>query len=147
MKYLISIFIMLSLCINLFGQKQNSEDNTKKVMSQLNSIGVDNNPLLNDYESAYINIIFKKSRKDFDFKDKKVGFITGSSGKTISNKKNYFNMQKKSLVNKNFPCDNGVLYIFNETQKKESGGYDAAIVYWSKVLIPAKDVVKRLKDK
>lgn len=138
---------MLSLGINWFGQEQNSEDDTKKVMNQLNSIGVDNNPLLNDYESAYINMILKKSRKGFDFKDKKVGFITGSSGKTISNKKNYFNMQKKSLENKNVPCDNGILYIFDENQKKESGGYDAAIVFWSKVLIPTKDVVKRLKDK
>ena len=56
-------------------------------------------------------------------------------------------MQKKSLENKNVPCDNGILYIFDENQKKESGGYDAAIVFWSKVLIPTKDVVKRLKDK
>lgn len=146
MKNLISIFIMLSLSINLFGQVQSSGDNTK-VLNQLKNIGVDNSPLLNDYESAYINMILKKSRKGFDFKDKKVGFITGSSGKTISNKENYFNMQKKSLENKNVACDNGVLYIFDENQKKESGGYDAAIVYWSKVLIPTKDVVKRLKNK
>lgn len=137
---------MLSLSINLFGQVQNSGDNTI-VLNQLKNIGVDNNPLLNDYESAYINMILKKSRKGFDFKDKKVGFITGSSGKTISNKQNYFNMQKKSLADKNIPCDNGILYIFDENQKKESGGYDAAIVYWSKVLIPAKDIVKRLKNK
>jgi hypothetical protein len=54
-------------------------------------------------------------------------------------------MQKKHFVDEKHPCDNGTLYIFDETQKKESGGYDAAIVYWSKCLIPIQDVVKRLK--
>jgi hypothetical protein len=37
------------------------------------------------------------------------------------------------------------LYIFNAAQKEESGGYDAAIVYWSKMIIPTNDIVKMLK--
>jgi len=39
------------------------------------------------------------------------------------------------------------LYIFNATQKEESGGYDAAIVYWSKFILPVEKVIKRLKKK
>ncbi len=36
------------------------------------------------------------------------------------------------------------LYIFNKEQKKKSGGYDAAIVYWNKFVIPTEKVVERL---
>ena len=54
-------------------------------------------------------------------------------------------MQEKHSTDASYPCDNGTLYIFNATQKAESGGYDAAIVYWSKFSLPIEDVVKRLK--
>jgi hypothetical protein len=37
--------------------------------------------------------------------------------------------------------------ILNNNQKKESGGYDAAIVYWSKIAIPVEKVIERLKQK
>lgn len=32
-------------------------------------------------------------------------------------------------------------------QKAESDGYDAAIVYWSKFLLPIEDVIKKLQGK
>ena len=41
----------------------------------------------------------------------------------------------------------GALYLFNDVQKKESGGYDAAIVSGSKKLLSTKEVVKQLKKK
>jgi hypothetical protein len=68
--------------------------------------------------------------------------ISGESGKT-----RYFDMQEKHAINANSPCDNGTLSIFNTAQKAESGGYDAAIVYWSKFLLPIEKVVERLKEK
>ena len=103
--------------------------------------------LLDETESVYLNKIFETTRKDFDFTNKKVGFLTGSSGKTLSSKEHYFDMHKKHSTNANYPCDNGTLYIFNATQKVESGGYDAAIVYWSKFVVPIEEVVKRLKNR
>jgi hypothetical protein len=103
--------------------------------------------LLNETKGIYLNKIFETTRKDFDFTNKKVGFLTGSSGKTMSSKEHYFDMHKKHSTNANSPCDNGTLYIFNAEQKAESGGYDAAIVYWSKFLLPIEDVIKRLKGK
>jgi hypothetical protein len=39
------------------------------------------------------------------------------------------------------------LYIFDAAQKAESGGYDAAITYWNKFVIPTEEVVKRLKGR
>jgi len=141
MKY-IAIIMMLFSGINLFGQARNFNDIPKDILEQLDKMGVDGLPLLNSHESAFLNVIFKDSLKGFDFTNKKVGFIkiSGEKGKV-----HYFDMQKKHFVDEKHPCDNGTLYIFDATQKKESGGYDAAIVYWSKRLIPIQDVVKRLK--
>lgn len=141
MKHLIIIFIVFS-CMNLSGQIRNFNDIPKDILNQLDEMGVDGSPLLNSHESAFLNIIFKDSLNGFVFTNKKVGFIkiSGENGKI-----HYFEMQKKYFADKRHPCDNGTLYIFNATQKKESGGYDAAIVYWSKFHIPIDKVVKKLK--
>ena len=146
MKHLSLILVVLSLSMSLFGQVRNFKEISKEILEQLNKMRMDSSSLLNCYESVYFNVAFEKSRKDFDFTGKKIGFITGSSGKTISNKRNYFDLERDRLSH-NYSPNGGTLYIFDETQKEESGGYDAAIVYWSKVLVPVKDVVKRLKDK
>ena len=141
MKYL-AIIVMLCSGMNLFGQVRNFNDIPKDILEQLDKMGVDSSPLLNNHESAFLNVIFKDSLKGFDFTNKKVGFIKISVEK---GKIHYFNMQKKYFVDEKHPCDNGTLYIFDAAQKEESGGYDAAIVYWSKRLIPIQEVVKRLK--
>jgi len=143
MKYL-AIIMMLFSGMNLFGQVRNFNDIPKDILEQLDKMGVDASPLLNSHESAFLNVIFKDSLKGFDFSNKEVGFIkiSGENGKI-----HYFDMQKKNFVDENHPCDNGTLYIFDATQKGESGGYDAAIVYWSKFLMPVEKVVKRLKEK
>lgn len=141
MKHL-AIIVMLFSCMNLFGQARNFNDIPKDILEQLDKTGVDSLPLLNSHESAFLNVIFKDSLKGFDFTNKNVGFIKiyGEKGKI-----SYFDMQKKYFVDEKNPCDIGTLYIFDAAQKKESGGYDAAIVYWSKLKIPIQDVVKRLK--
>ena len=41
--------------------------------------------------------------------------------------------------------DVGTLYVFNETHKKESTGYDAAIVYWWKRILPPEKVARLLR--
>jgi hypothetical protein len=106
----------------------------------------EDNLLLNETESAYLNKIFEVDRKDFDFVNKNIGFFIGSSETKTSSKKHYFDMHEKHSTNDNYPCDNGALYIFNAEQKAESGGYDAAIVYWSKFLLPVEQVAERLKN-
>lgn len=118
--------------------------NSNKIMGQTNKVEIDESLLLNEAESTLLNKIFETTRKDFDFTSKKVGFIkiSGEWGKIP-----YFDMQEKYFVNENSPCDNGSLYIFDAAQKAESGGYDAAIVYWSKFVVPIDKVVKQLKDK
>ncbi|MDR1226844.1 MAG: hypothetical protein LBK47_08115 [Prevotellaceae bacterium] len=137
------LFIIVCLEMLVFScspiLKCNSNDNS--IMEQTNR---NDNLLLNETEGAYLNRIFETTRKDFDFINKKIGFImiSGENGKN-----RYFDMQEKHSINENYPCDNGTLYIFDTTQKAESGGYDAAITYWNKFVIPIEGVVKRLKNR
>ena len=140
MKYL-AITMMLFSSINLFGQARNFNDIPKDILEQLDKMGVDGSPLLNSHESAFLNVIFKDSLKGFDFTNKKIGFLLAGSKR---NKKEFFKEERERYYN-NSTTINGTLYIFDVSQKEESGGYDAAIVYWSKRLISIQDVVKRLK--
>lgn len=136
------LFIIICLEMLIFScssiYKNSSNGNSEIQEERCDSL------LLSETESAYLNKIFDSTRKDFDFTNKKVGFIkiSGESGKV-----HYFNMQEKHSVDEAYPCDNGTLYIFNATQKEESGGYDAAIVYWSKFLLSVDDVMKRMQKK
>lgn len=143
MKHLL-ITIMLFSSMNVFGQVRDFNDIPKEILEQLDKMGVDDSLLLNCYESAYFNVIFEKSRKDFDFSNKQIGFITGSNGNTYSSKTNYFKLEKDRF-NRNYTPNGGTLYIFDTAQKQKSGGYDAAIVYWSKEVIPINNIVNKLR--
>ncbi len=60
-----------------------------------------------------------------------------------TNKLDYFSWTRVNVTT----VGGSSLYIFDTIQKVESGGYDAAIVYWSKFVIPIEKVVKRLNEK
>jgi len=79
---------------------------------------------------------------DFDFTNKKIGFIKAS---IKQNKKIYFQEEKERFQN-NSTIISSYLYIFDINPKKESGGYDAAIIYWSKFTIPIDKIVKILRE-
>ena len=140
MKYLV-ILVMFFSGVNLFGQIRNFNDIPKDILNKLDKMGNDESSLLTSYESVYFNVVFKVNLNEFDFAGKKVGFIYSGAK---SNKKEYFDLEKDRFNRNNSP-NRGTLYIFDEDQKKESGGYDAAIVSWSKRQIPIQDIVKRLK--
>lgn len=133
--------MMLLFSISLWGQVRNFSDIPKNVLEQLDKMGIDNSPFLNGYESAYFNVVFKENLNGFDFTNKKVGFIEAGSKR---DKAYYFEEERERLC-RNTTTINGNLYIFNAGQKEESGGYDAAIVYWSKRLIPINVLIKKLK--
>ena len=133
---------MLVFSMNIFGQVGGVHNIPTEQRKQLDKIGVDDSTLLNSYESDFLNEVFKDSLKDFDFTWKKIGFFKG--GNTESSKTDYFNMHKKHFSDEKSPCDNGYLYIFDEAAKKETGGYDAIIVYWTKFVVPKEKILKRL---
>jgi len=141
MKYLSITLLLLFMQMNLMSQTRQFEDVPKDILEHFNEMGTDTSIFLNKYEAAFLNAIFKDSLNGFDFTNKKVGFITAGS---VRNKKKYFEEERTRFYN-NSTTISSTLYIFNATQKKESGGYDAAIVYWSKFLLPVDKVVAILK--
>jgi hypothetical protein len=140
------VFSTCSFGMNLFGQITKFEDMPQEILEQMDKMGIDNCPFLTELESNYFNILFQNRKKDFDFRNKKIAFITGSSGKTISDKQEYFAEERISLQRNSTP-NQVQLLIFNAEQKEVSGGYDGAIVYWSKFVMPVEKIVKRLSEK
>lgn len=97
----------------------------------VDSLGLDNNPRLNKYEADYFNNEFKDWRKEFDFTDKKVAFVTGSTANKHLTKTDYFNEVKLRLKD-NYGMTHSALYLTEEEKLKS--GYDAIVVSWVKLL-------------
>ena len=129
--------------MNKFGQIRelqvhNFSEIPNELLENLDKMGIDSSSILNEYEGRYFNFIFNIDPQDFNLVGKKVGFL--------GSKIDYFNSTRSPDRNSTTVGGSG-LYIFDTAQKMESGGYDAAIVYWSKFAIPINEVVKRLKNK
>ncbi len=118
MKFLITTFFSV-LTIGLFGQT-------------VDSLGLDNNPRLNKYEADYFNTEFKDQRKDFDFTDKKVAFITGSSAGKHWTKTEYFKELKERLKINSGITDSPIFLTPDE--RANSGDYDVIVTSWVKLL-------------
>jgi hypothetical protein len=112
----------------------------------LDSCGLDNLPLLNKQEGVFLNDYFRGHLHiTFDFSDKRFAFITGSNGATITTKSAFFNSVKKYQAKaEKIQCG---LYVFTETETHRSGGYDAIITYWVKILPNKKRIIERLRPK
>lgn len=129
--------------MNDFGQINvqvyNFSDIPNDLLENLDKMGVDSSSILNEHEGRYFNFIFQIDPQDFNFVGKKVGF---SRSKT-----DYFR-DTRERFSRNYSTIVGgsSLYIFDAAQKAESGGYDAAIVYWSKFLLPIENVIERLSQ-
>ena len=84
-------FIGLSIfvSINLLGQ-------------DLNECGKDDDSFLTEVESEFLKEYLKDRTdymEDFDFREKKILFVTGSSGMTLGKKSDYFDSIKRSENN------------------------------------------------
>ena len=101
-------------------------------------MGIDSSSILNEYEGKYLNFIFKIDPQDYNLVGKKVGFTRS--------KTDYFKETRERYYRNSTTVGGSSLYIFNTAQKEESGGYDAAIVYWSKFVPPIDKVINRLKN-
>lgn len=115
------------------------------ILSNVDKMGVDESLFLTELEGRYFNALYQIEKQDFNLCGKKVTFLTGNTGKAICNKKRYLGFEKNALESSSSPC-HGALYIFNAAQKEKTGGYDAAIVFWTKKWpIYIKQVVRTLK--
>jgi len=118
--------------------------------AQLNpdSLGLDDDPRLNDMEARYFNIQVQHYRGEFDFRGKKVGLFLENNGKHLLNKKEYFdNWAREHLKRKDFGRNQ--LFILSAEEKEKSNGFDAIIVSWSEKKITEnrkKKLIKKLRN-
>lgn len=130
MKFSVLILAILLAHYNCFSQ-------------DWDSLGIDNSPLLNSAESNFLNEKLTNRRGYFDFSNKKIIFATGSSGTTIENKIEHFNDWERSESDSFYvPVQ---LQILNEPEKTATGGYDAIVVTWSKVVASEKTKQKLIR--
>lgn len=106
---------------------------TRGVFGQsIDSLGIDDNPILNKYEANYFNIECKDQKNDFDFLDKKVAFVTGSSANKLLTKSTYFDNVKARLKG-NHGITHFAIFLTDE-ERINSGDYDVIIASWVKLL-------------
>lgn len=115
----------------------------KELFDNIDKMGVDGSLTLNEHEGRFLNYIFDIDTLNINLVGKKVGFHNPHLQR---GKEKYFQETRERLNHNTTIVGGSCLYIFNDDQKKECGGYDAAVVYWSKILIPIGKVVKILKD-
>lgn len=109
------------------------------LLNNLDKMGADTSSALNNYEAKYLNFIFNLDTTHFNLSGKKVGFL--------GSKKAFFEDERERYIRGETGVGGCGIYIFNALQKEESGGYDAAIVYWNKFILPVEKVIERLKKK
>lgn len=111
----------------------------------LDSCGLDNNPVLNKWESDFLNVYLKDTVSQFSFENKKIAFISGSAGSILGSKTEYFNDVK--TWGKNDSRIATWKIILTPKEKALSGGYDAIVTYWVKVLTKRrrKKIIQQLK--
>lgn len=118
----LTLLVSLLLTITLSGQSTDS-------------LGIENNVTLNKQEVNFLNTALKNSRDTFDFTNKKIAFVTGSSGNKLISKQTYFLTHVRPWT------DKGALpQIFfvrlTAKEKEKSNGYDAIVMVWVKLFTP-----------
>ena len=103
---------------------------------QVDSCGLNNSAELNKFEIQYFKQELSKQlkRNNFDLIDKKIGFAHGNFGKKIITKQEYFDSWGRSYFNNNSHVVNQLI-ILEAEERVNSGGYDAIIISWSKIMV------------
>lgn len=100
--------------------------------SQTN-IAVNDSPYLTKDEAKLLDSLLIKNSKDFSFKNKKAGFISGISAASIEKKSTFFNYHILDYLEKGVKPI--ITYrILNKSQKETSGGYEVLIMQTPKIL-------------
>jgi len=134
-KYsILFLFIFFNFTLEVLGQN-------------IDNCGKDDNPLLTIEESTFLQKYFNEGERGtaFDFKDKKILFVTGAGGTIVTTKSEYFRNIKERLEK-----DNSAISTFIEEltdKEKEEFGYDAVITMWKNAYRTSvkKRVLKKLQ--
>lgn len=87
----------------------------------MDSLGMDDYPLLNNSEALYFNNLTIAGKPgEFDFQDKRIAFVTGSSAIKIIDKKQYFDLWGREYLLTNAEMENSML-LLSESEKQLTG--------------------------
>jgi hypothetical protein len=143
MKFIFTFFLCLFFA-NVFAQN-------------LAECGLDDNAQLTDNEAVFLNSYFNKEDifdasgtkklENFSFVGKKIIFVTNPSGNGIIGKKKYF--YDIRCWDKNNDKIATYVTLLTEKEKIASGGYDAFVTDFVKVLLKSsrKKVIKEIAQK
>jgi hypothetical protein len=97
----------------------------------LDSLGINDDYILNSEEAKYLNKSVGIQLGAFDFNGKKVILSEGKSARIIT-KCDYFQRLVKPYLKDGKDMVN-YLVILADEEKEKSGGFDAIVVAWSKI--------------
>ena len=83
-------------------------------------------------ELMFLNTTLKSKGDTFDFANKRIAYVTGSSGGKIISKQDYFLTCVKPWTDKGTTPQFFLVNLTNDERKK-SGGYDALVLSWVKL--------------
>lgn len=115
-------FLFFFISISLFSQ-------------EISQLGLTDDPVLTLEEAQYfIQHMSEEQRQGIDLTNKKVLFVTGSSGGRLISKSTYF---KNIALNNETDDSLRGSWIFELTEKEKinSGGYDIFITHWCKTIL------------
>ena len=100
--------------------------------------------LLSETDGTFLNNLFDSVRVDFDFIGKRVMFMQpGHSVRFEHYKEGVFKYSEN--VGELNPQAVGKLYILSPDEKSYTGGYDAVVYSWMKILIPREKILWRVR--
>jgi hypothetical protein len=107
----------------------------------VSGIALTNSEIKTDYtltnkEARFLNTLFEKQRKDFDFQEKMVAYSSGTSGTQIEDKLAFFDRYLENVTHRN-DCS---LVLLTKEEKEKSGGFDIVI------MSPAKLFTKKHRE-
>lgn len=142
------LFVLLSMNGYLMGQNESTSKTHDDLIHCIPQMGMDSLPVLNDFESKYMNYCFQNIRGTFDFSGKKVAFFTGNGGGVPLNKTRYFNNKRKCYDHiGTIPNNTGEQLIVFDKEESLQVGYDAVVIRASHKWLSKKKVIKRLNKR
>lgn len=112
----------------------------------LNNLGKDYNPILNKTESDYFNTFFKDKRQYFDFRDKKVAFLTINYNYIFVRSKNdFFNYYYKEKPTANERRIK--MIILDSIHRQATNGFDVILIMDTSKKAIGKDLFSRIIEK
>ena len=143
----LQVIILLLVSVNLFAQNNNSiVFDDLKVKIEERKINFENlgtsTEVLNQTEIEVLELL-NNSQKSFE--GKKIAFITGSSGTSLSNKIIFFNSFKSYYTKHKRNINFNIVELNNE--QKELSGVDIIVFFWAKTYnYKSKRLLKRINQ-